>query len=123
MRAESEIGQGGDGPLSSVTSQQRAGAEHIAGSADEEVLEMAAEIIRAGLTGLAGKGGRGLPRRAALTAGGAWRPRGLRPTMRWPSSMSFYRGLARLGRHHAEQHLKTALTETGSRRRFTWWTA
>jgi AcrR family transcriptional regulator len=29
------------------------GAEHIAGSPDEEALEMAAEVIRAGLTGLA----------------------------------------------------------------------
>jgi AcrR family transcriptional regulator len=29
------------------------GAEHIAGSADQEALEMAAEVIRAGLTGLA----------------------------------------------------------------------
>jgi AcrR family transcriptional regulator len=29
------------------------GAEHIAGSADREALEMAAEVIRAGLTGLA----------------------------------------------------------------------
>ena len=32
---------------------RESGAEHIAGAGDEEALEMAAEVIRAGLTGLA----------------------------------------------------------------------
>jgi AcrR family transcriptional regulator len=50
--AHSEIQAEARSALAAILAHEP-GAEHLAGSADEQTLEMAAEVVRAGLTGLA----------------------------------------------------------------------